>query len=95
MCACKKKTAAANNPYGGYSNDSYQQPTPQAYPYQQQQDSPFRDDMSPFEDEAGGAPANHYRDNTSDEGATPVYAARTRVQNQNQRGYDAPVGYAS
>jgi len=96
----QEKTAAANNPYGGYSNNNpYEQPQPQPYSYQQPQDSPFRDELSPFRDDAGQT--SPYRDSpasNSDEGGTPVYAARARSQNQHggRRGeYDAQVGYAT
>ncbi|KAJ6591768.1 glycosyltransferase family 2 protein [Mycena vulgaris] len=99
----QEKTATANNPYGYSNNNPYEQAQPQAYPYQPQ-DSPFRDELSPFRDEvtnAGGGAATPYRDSpgsTSDEGATPVYASRSRSQNQagGRRGdYDGQVGYAT
>jgi len=101
----EEKSAAANSPYGfSNNNNPYQQPQPQAYPYQQTQDSPFRDELSPFRDDAPsagvGAPSP-YRDSpggTSDEGTTPVYASRSRSQNQGgRRGeYDGvQVGYAT
>ncbi|KAF7309651.1 hypothetical protein MIND_00336200 [Mycena indigotica] len=77
----QEKTAAANAPY------DYQQ---QPYHHQQSHDSPFGDEMSPFRDDTPGG-QSPYRDNTSDEGATPVYAARARSQ---RRG-DYEVGFAS
>jgi len=90
----QEKTAAANNNPYGHSNTTYQQPQPQAYQqYQQPQDSPFRDELSPFRDDVAsagnGAPPTPYRDSpgNSDEGGTPVYASRSRSQNQGAVGY--------
>lgn len=93
----QEKTAAANSPYS--NNNPYEQPQPQAYPYQQAQDSPFRDEMSPFRDDAGGGPVSPYRDspsaNTSDEGTTPVYAARARSARKGDYESAGQVGYAT
>jgi len=94
----QEKTAAANSPYGaGYSNNNpYQQPQSQAY---QSQDSPFRDELSPFRDEAGpGGPTSPYRDSpgsTSEDGTTPVYAARARSQNHQNGNEAGQMGYAT
>jgi hypothetical protein len=54
--------------------------------------------MSPFRDDGAASPYRDSPANTSDEGGTPVYAARARSQNQHggRRGeYDAQVGYAT
>nr|GAT42958.1 predicted protein [Mycena chlorophos] len=78
-----EKTAPASDAY------AYQQPQPQ-YGYNQQS-TPFGDEMSPFHDDAGTH--SPYRD-TSDEGGTPVYAARARSQRRQE--YDeGQVGYAA